>query len=280
MLSYEENHVNKFIREAGGLPAIKTATNMLEDWGVNGIDHAYESKAKRLHDWNPDKGELYELTIAVWTATLLNKTLTIQAITGLIAGRINLDTRLASAKTAAEVIAVISKSGLITIMKRGSGRSILVKTTWKINKEIPTLNRHMPLVKKPNIVIKNFDDDLGSMILGGAVKHHEGNICLDHINRMNQIPLKLNEAFLCKIEEAPSKKMKLDTKQKVDQWKLFMEGSYDMYIKLARISNSFWLDHKYDTRGRSYAINYYVSTQGSSFKKAIVQLANKEKVEM
>lgn len=277
MLSYEESHVHKFILDAGGFPAIDKAKEDLLKY--IGSDY-YESKNNRISEWNPDIGELYEIIIAVWTATLLNKTLTIQAITGLIAGRIHLKDHLDSAKTAAEVVAVISKSGLITILKRGSGRSILVKTTWKINKEIPTLNRHTPLNVEPEIVTKNYHEDYGSMILGGALKHHEGNICLDHLNRMNKIPLALNIEFLKKIEETPSKKMILNTRQKQEQWESFRTGSYDMYIKLSRNGNRFWLNHAYDTRGRSYAINYYVSTQGSSFKKAIVQLANKEKVEM
>ena len=277
MLNYEEDHVNRFVNEAGGLDAIETAHMDLSNYRYGDY---YESKEKRLADWNPDLGELYELIIAVWAITLLNKTLTIQAITGMIAGRIGLEGVVASATTAAEVIAVISKSGLITIDRRGAGKTILVRTQYKINKDIPTLNRHMPLTTRPPIVTKNYDSDLGSMILGGAAKHHEGNICLDHINRMNQIELTLNEPFLCKMEETPSNKLKLDTQQKRDQWRDFIEGSYDMYIKLARVHKSFFLGHSKDTRGRSYAINYYVSTQGSSFKKAAVQLANKEIVEM
>ena len=285
MLSYEENHVNKFVNDVGGLAAIDKAQVQLDLYAYGSY---YESKEKRLYTWSPDKGELYELVIAVWTATLLNKSLTIQALTGMIAGRIGLEGPIASAQTAAEVIAVISKSGLITIDRRGAGKSIFVRTTWKINKEIPTINRHMPLTKRPEIITKNFDEDLGSMILGGAVKHHEGNICLDHLNRMNQIELTLNKPLLCEMEEAPSKKLwaklnnpnNLNKRAMWEQWQDFLKNSYETYHKLIRGGNLFFLDHQEDTRGRTYVINYHVSTQGSSFKKAIVQLANKELVEM
>ena len=37
-----------------------------------------------------------------------------------------------------------------------------------------------------------------------------------------------------------------------------------------------YINHKPDTRGRIYAVGYYINPQGTSFKKAMLQLANKE----
>ena len=40
--------------------------------------------------------------------------------------------------------------------------------------------------------------------------------------------------------------------------------------------NKFWLQNKVDKRGRIYTSGYHISPQGSSFKKAMINLANKE----
>lgn len=275
MLSYEEGFVNQYILKAGGMPAIDTALEDLSRY-VNGT--YYDSKEARLDEWSPDMGELHELIIAVFTACLLNATMTYQALVGMLAGRIAVQNKIDQAKIVAEVVAVISKSGLIKITRRGAGNSILVSSNYQFKTAIPRVNRHVPLMSCPKPVTQNNDDNLGSMILGGSIKYHEGNICLDHINRMNKIELKLNRDFLCLHEEAPT--FDIDTLQKKDQWNKFITDSYDAYINLVRQGNRFWLEHNVDVRGRTYAMNYYVSTQGSSFKKAIVQLAKEEIVEM
>ena len=38
----------------------------------------------------------------------------------------------------------------------------------------------------------------------------------------------------------------------------------------------FWLTHKYDKRGRTYAQGYHVNYQGNAWNKAVVEFAEKE----
>jgi hypothetical protein len=281
MLQNDEFFVQKNIIEAGGLSEIPEAIGLIQKY----LDttYSYESKNVRLSQWHPDEGELYELVLAVFTAVLTEHSLTYQAICGLMAGRLPMDDPLDRVKTIAEVIALISQTGLIKINRTGSGNYIMISTEYDIE-NIPDLDFHAILMEQPPVFTENRHEEFGSFILGGRINYHTGNICLDHLNRMNSIQLKLNKPFLRKYEEAPTftftdKDGNYDP-DKEHQWELFIANSYRSYIKLVRAGNRFHLLHRYDKRGRCYAAGYHINTQGSSFKKAIVQLANAEVVEM
>jgi hypothetical protein len=274
MLRSQEFSVQKAIAESGGLSQIDESIKLIQEYLTK---EYHPSKNKRLVEWNPDKGEIYEIVLAAFTLTLIHHSLTYQAICGMMACRFDLDDHVDRIKTAAEVIALISKTGLINVTRSGSGTYILISTGYQLD-DIPDFDSHEIITRKPHRFTANYDEEFGSLILGGKHNHHEDNICLDHLNRMNAIQLKLNRPFLRKYEEAPT--FALDTQKKADQWQNFVTGSYRTYIKLVRGGNRFHLVHRYDKRGRCYAEGYHVNTQGSSFKKAVVQLAQTEIVEM
>lgn len=274
MLRASEFYVQQKIAEHGGQSEIGESIELLQKY-LEG-DY-YQSKNLRLAEWSPDQGTLYEIVLTVFTIVLSMKSLTYQAICGMLACRIGVLDHIDQIKIAAEVIAIISNTGLINVKRTGSGNHILIDTDYEMD-GIPELERHAILTEKPPEFTENYHSDFGSMILGGRANHHDQDICLDHLNRMNSIELKLNRPFLRKYEEAPT--YALDTQKKEDQWEHFIVNSYRAYIKLVRGGNRFYLNHKYDKRGRCYAEGYHVNTQGSSFKKAIIQLAQTELVEM
>ena len=71
-------------------------------------------------------------------------------------------------------------------------------------------------------------------------------------------------------------KKPLDTVEKLHQWGVFKADSYNRYLLIAGQGNRFWLTNKVDTRGRLYAQGYHISTQGSAFKKAMIEFADEE----
>ena len=258
----------------GGLPEIGQSIQLICEYLGKSY---YPSKNLRLEQWGPDKGEINELVLAVFTICLQNKSLTYQAIAGIIAGRIGLEDHIDQVTTASEIIAIISRSGLITIKRTGSGNYIMISTEYSLD-NIPEPDKHEILMEPPPTYTSNYHEDFGSRILGGKVNHHDEDICLDHINRVNAICYALNKPFLRKYEEAPT--FALDTREKREQWDHFVKNSYRKYIEVAQKGNRFYLNHNDDKRGRCYAEGYHINTQGSSFKKAIVQLAQEELVEM
>jgi hypothetical protein len=101
-----------------------------------------------------------------------------------------------------------------------------------------------------------------------------GDICLDVINRQNSIKLRLNTEFLANCPEKPTHN--LDTLEKQNLWRQFIRESQIVYDLLG--NQPFWLTNKVDKRGRLYAQCYHVTTQGTAYKKAMIELADKEYV--
>ena len=137
-----------------------------------------------------------------------------------------------------------------------------------------------PMVCEPLPLTHNYSSGYlthnDSLILGTG-NHHDGDLCLDVLNTMNRVALKLDLDFLSTVEEEPT--FDLDTQDKVDQWAQFKEQSYMFYDLMNQNGNRLYLTHKVDKRGRIYSCGYHINTQGSSFKKASLELANEELVE-
>ena len=268
MLRSDEFYVQQVINEGGGMPEIQESMDSIKKYLTCCY---YKSKDIRLDEWRPDDGELYELVLGVFTYVLQNpKGTTYQAIAGITSGRFPHENTVDRVKTAAECIALIARTDMIRIERSGSGSYIMIKSKYALDHALPEPDKHQVLMEKPPEFTSNNPPGFGKLILGGRYNYHEGNICLDHINRMNAIPLRLNNKLLRIYEEAPSFLFK--TQEQKEQWEKFVSTSYRSYIQTVKNGNRFYLNHRPDKRGRTYADGYHITTQGSAFKKAIVQL--------
>jgi hypothetical protein len=178
-------------------------------------------------------------------------------------------------KILAEILAVISWSELIHIQRRGAGQYIMIESGINVDLQIPYEDAH-ELNKHPaQLIGSNRDEILGSVILGSPHNHHEENVCLSHLNRMNHIPFTLSEPLLREMNEKPTFVFELEGQE--EQWKNYRLESLHKYVEaIQKLDNKFYLRHYWDTRGRCYALSYHMSTQGTSYKKAIVQFYDKE----
>jgi hypothetical protein len=265
MLNQAEYYVKSKSKD---IPEIESAVDAIAHYITEGDYH--QSKEDRLSQWECFGGDLHELVISIFTLCLQAEH-TYQSLIGALAGKIPMKDKHDRLQTMAEVIAIVANTGLVRITKFGSGKSIIVDTEYVLD-GIPESLDHQIAYKAPALISKNFTDDEGSMLLGSSFNAHKGNICLDHLNRMNQVKLQLNIPFLMLTKEEPKKL--LDTMEKQLYWDEFKEQSLDKYLEIGR--KTFHHIHKYDSRGRTYAVGYHVNYQGSSFKKACVQLAKGE----
>ena len=249
------------------LQDMQDTIDTLMKWSMQ--NHGYASKNVRLREWNPDVFDITTIVYHLFAATqLYPEGLTYQAMIGYIAGNVKCDHPLDRAKCAAEVIAIAHRCELVIITKT-TDITFMVTTNHRLAVQIPVYMRHVPEFKKPEV------DYIP--ILGGRLKKHQGDVCLDHIQRMNAIPLVLETRIIDSLPETPNHEP--DTVEKVKAWEAFKEASLASY-DYVREKEQFFLRHSYDTRGRCYCEGYFVTYQGSSFKKAIVQLADKEVVKL
>lgn len=206
------------------------------------------------------------------------------SITAQMAGKLKFNDKPDAIKTVAELISVLCFTDVFDIFKPVGSLSLHIKFNLAIPAELLTFIHNTaflpPMLCEPKEVVNNHTsgylthDD--SLVLGKG-NNHEGDLCLDVINKMNKVALKLDIQFLSTLNETPT--FVLDDQDKLDQWNKFIKQSYSFYLLLATHNNEFYLTHKVDKRGRIYAQGYHLNTQGTAFKKSCIELANEELVE-
>jgi hypothetical protein len=260
--------------EQSMLPEMQVAMDAIYRWSI--INHGYESKNQRIEEWSLKTSgcvglPFYEIVCHIFINCLMHpEGMTYQAMIGSIANDVQCADPLDQAKCAAEIIALVYQAELIEITKVND-QTMMITTEFELPVDIPEFNKHLPEWAKPAPVTYN-------PILGNRFKQHEGDICREHLDRTNAISLCLETRILGELEETT--KAELDTQEKLDQWGDFKTRSDLAYAKVIDKGNRFYLKHSVDTRGRTYCSGYYISYQGASFKKAIVQLADKRIVKL
>lgn len=227
--------------------------------------------------------------------------------TAQLAGRIGFSDRKEAITTVAEMLAVLCETDAFDISKASKYSSLMLVSRIPLSDKLVefVLNSQYlpPMVCLPLELKNNYSSGYlshkDSLILGSG-NHHDGDICLDVLNIMNSVPLKLDTKFLSKVEEDPNTEFTVEkvidkaaekgeyltegqakeivAKQR-EQWMVFKRQSYEFYALMAKLGNRFYLTNKYDKRGRAYAQGYHITTQGTSFKKAMLELADEELIE-
>lgn len=165
----------------------------------------------------------------------------------------------------------------------------------KTRQEIDHFQYPLPMVVQPKKINNNLENghisketsrSLVVLNAGGETDfYEEAHLCLDHINRMNSIPLTLNMQTAELIDNEWADIGRRRPGESYQQYEMRQRAfeNYDSTAKdvmyaLIGIRSTFWLTHKYDRRGRTYCQGYHVTTQGTSWNKAVIQFANKEEL--
>lgn len=260
----------QYLDENSMLQEIQDTIETLVEWA--GQHFSYESKNQRIAEWSPTEQDFYELVCHIYAGCLLHpQGMTYQAMIGYICGTIRCADPLDRAKIAAEVISVAYLCELIVITKVTS-TTMMITTDHELPVQIPKFIQHRPEQSQPQPLDHN-------SILGNRFKRHTEDACIDHLDRMNRIPFTLETRIIDHLQETTS--ADLETQEQKDAWETFRQQSGEMYDLVRQdYHNEFYLQHSFDTRGRCYCSGYFINYQGASYKKAIVQLANKEVVQL
>lgn len=165
--------------------------------------------------------------------------------------------------------------------------SVVYEITEDVEDMLARYQYPLPMVVRPKKVTKNFGTcgynyNKSSMVLNGSDVFRDEDLCLDHINRLNSVPLSINMRV---VKSEQGQKLKPTRKQgegwkdfqkRVKQYEVFYDTSIDVMEGLMALSSEIFLTHKYDRRGRTYACGYHVSSQGTPYNKAVLELAKKE----
>lgn len=158
----------------------------------------------------------------------------------------------------------------------------------EVHEDIARYQFPLPMVIEPEPVTSN--KDTGYLTCRGSIilkqNHHEGDVCLDHINRLNRVKLCINEdtAFMVANEWKNLDKPKegeshQDYQKRLKAFDKYDRTSKDVIGKILSLGNEFHLTHRYDKRGRTYCQGYHINYMGTAWNKAVVELADKEFVD-
>lgn len=283
---FARHHIDKYIRDyiqetEVFQEGLQKGLELLEEW--SNTTFGYESKNVRVTALRSMDLESIVLDVVVASAYCQTREL-YGSWCAKLAGILGFDDKLESVKTVAEIAAVLCDTDFFDITKNDKFESLHIVSNVQLPPKLEEYVRNAtylpPLVCKPKKLKHNRDtpyltigDD--SLILNKG--HHSEDICLDVTNSKNSVALSLDVEFLSRVEETPNSE--LDTPEKIQNWSAMKVQSYEFYTLMVAQGNKFYLHHKYDKRGRIYACGYHISTQGSPFKKAMIELHHKEVVE-
>ena len=282
---YSRKHIDGYIRtyinESPALQAkIVQGVELINQYKAKTY---YESKNKRVAQLKDmDVTELVT-DIFVGIAYFLREEL-FTSVTAQMAGRLEFSDKTDAIKTVAEILAILCSTDVFDISKANKMASLCIVSRMQLPSDLVSFIENScylpPMVCEPVELINNMSSGYlthnDSLILGNG-NHHDGDLCLDVLNTINRVQLRLDTVFLSTVEETPT--FDLDTPEKNEQWLRFKKQSYSFYRLMVDDGNQFYLTHKVDKRGRIYASGYHITTQGTAFKKASIELANEELVE-
>lgn len=246
-------------------------------------EYSYASKVKRVAQIR-----LSALQIAEEIAVLvlpIKEISPIQAICSALGAQFGYENRLDGVKTAAELLAVC-EGELYTLYHsedyENETGTLGIKPNYQCSQEVKDFinnKKYLPpmLVEPRQWTTNNNGGHLlgsGSVILK-PINQHQDKQCLDVINKLQSVPWELNTRMLEFVEES---KKALDTLEKKRNFERLVQSSEEVYRDLLDQGNRFYFVWKFDFRGRMYSQGYHVNPQSNSYKKAIINFANKTTV--
>lgn len=265
-------------------------------------EHGIDKSLRLLALQQLDVNELVEHTVAL-VALHCSKPMKLVSIASMCIGHLKMVDKLDAIQTMAEVIAMLSDTDLFDCRKTEDGWVVLSRIG--LDEEVLRYAYNAfylpPLIIKPRQVRSNRDSGYitqrgESLILGYHENHHDDGICLDVLNTLNANEYELDTDLISNLSEDPleitieklqenaaakdkylshfdaEKKLK----QILDTWDDYQEECYKIQTLMLYHGNKFYLQNKVDKRGRIYTSGYHLNVQGSSFKKAMINLAKKE----
>lgn len=217
------------------------------------------------------------------TQMVLHKRTTLPTLVGIL--RRHFDGRDNACQLAADMLQVCAKADLVDW--NPVTRQFIVK--FDISQDVQDdLDRYqfpLPMVIEPRKV--NDNRDTGYVMSRNSIilrrNHHEDDVCLDHINRVNAVRFTINydTAHMVRnqwrnLDKPKTGETKQDFQKRLKAFEKYDRSSKEIIDLILRYGNEFYLTHKYDKRGRIYCQGYHINYAGNAWNKAVIELADKE----
>ena len=279
---YSRKSIDRKIREEiksnpETVSKLELGVQLISEWMEGDYFASKNNRIEQIKDLNKE-----QLVMDIFTGiAYCQRAELFTSVTAQMASRLGMSDKREAIATVAEMVAVLCNTDAFDIFKPSRNASLMIQSaiplTDKLNEYIERSEYLPPMVCKPNELTHNssgaYLTQADSLILGKG-NHHDGDLCLDVLNLLNSVPLKLDTDFLSTVEEEPT--FEITSQDQQDLWIEFKAQSYTFYKLMVDCGNEFYMTHKVDKRGRIYAQGYHISTMGASFKKASIEFADEE----
>lgn len=160
---------------------------------------------------------------------------------------------------------------------------VTANITQDVQDELDRFQYPLPMVVAPKPLTKNTSTPYLSLKDGSVIlrnNHHNDDVCLDHLNRMNRVKLMVNGDTAKKVssewrnlDKPKPGETKQDFEKRRRAFDKYDRTAKDVIELLTELGNCFYLTHKVDKRGRTYCQGYHCTYQGASWNKAVIELA-------
>lgn len=281
-----------------GMDAVAQGTELLEAWCI--LPSKYETKQKRRDTLAAM--DIHKVVQRVFVDILmLSRPITLANMATTLGLSLGFEEAKQGITLAGEILTILCSTGFYYFDRHSAQSSYYIYPNAVLTDEqyeIASRGMYLPpMIEAPNTLRNNRDTPFQtikgeSLILGGQHNHHDFNISHDVLNRLNRIPLCLNADFVNNVEEEAT--FDLDTVKGIENmpvivakemlrlhrrnWEMHIEQSCVVYETMYKEGNRFYIPNKVDKRGRIYSQGHHINPQGTSYKKAMLDLCNKETI--
>ena len=185
----------------------------------------------------------------------------------------------------ADAIIEAAKKDIIDYEEMSDSFIMKYDVTDDVYEELNQYQYPLPCVVPPKEV--NNNKEYGYFTIKGSVilrnNHHDDDVNLDHINRVNKIRLSLNPDTVRLVQNQWNNLDKAKPGETFEEYQkrraAFLKYDKDSRNVIEAIivsGNLFHLTHRYDKRGRTYSQGYHINYQGNDWNKAVIEFADKE----
>lgn len=246
-----------------------------------------EADFKENQEYCESVGIPYPFALDLIAQMCLHKRILLSAMVGILRHHF-LHVEGSASQACADMLVKAAEADLVDLGETPRGDLeliILLDVDPEVRAEIDQFIYPIPMLIPPKEVRSN--TDVGMFTIKGSIllkdNHHEEDVCLDHINRVNKTAYRINTETVELVRntwadldhQRPDEEPE-DYQARVKAFEKYDRVSRDVIDSLSLIGEPFYLTHRYDKRGRTYAQGYHINPQGNAWNKSIIEFAEAE----
>lgn len=233
--------------------------------------------------WLDERTEQWEDYIIKMLELVGSNFVTVQSLIGLTFNSVDAEPKVKLAVGEFLVNALLTNEGIDVSYSRE------IRITSKLDNHLPSelgyiLPNISPVRAKGNKT--KYGTFSESVLTGGSLKQHNGELCLDHLNRMNKVEFVLTPELAQLVDMTFEAEPKYkdsgliedasDIAKREKQFRTLKQELAGKCAQLLQYCTRFSYGHKYCTRGRTYLKAYHFNYQSLKFIRGLIQFADGE----